>query len=163
MSVNGSIYATEQASGVGGGPRGQVTRLTGPFYTSPTFGVNPNTCLAWRWAATLNADTFIEVPTTNLTSTRNLVTPDNATNFPSAANVRSGVTYGISGALTGTCSVPTAGAVALGVAVDNTTGTAALSPADFWSYSVTTASAVTGSLGQRLAQAARTTDVIAFA
>lgn len=162
MSINGSIYASEFGSGVGGGVRGQVTRLTGPFYTSPTFGVNPNTCLAWRWAATLNADTFIEVPTTNLTSTRNLVTPDNATNFPAASDVRSGVTYGISGALTGTCAVPPAASVAIGVPVDNTTGSATLSPADFWGYSATTASSVTGSLGAKLAKAVTAVDIIAL-
>lgn len=163
MSVNGSIYATETAAGVGGGPRGQVTRLTGPFYTTPTFGVNPNTCLAWRWAATLNANTFIEVPTTNLTTTRNLVTPDNATNFPSASDVRSGVTYGISGALTGTCAVPPAGSVSFGVPVGNTTGTAYVSPADFWGYSLSSAASVAGSVGQKLSRAATPADIVALA
>lgn len=162
MSVNGSIYATEQASGVGGGPRGQVTRLTGPFYTTATFGVNPNTCLAWRWAATLNNNTFIEVPTTNLTSNRNLVTPDNATNFPSAANVRSGVTYGVSGALTGTCVIPPATSVMTGVPVSNTTGSATLSPADFWGYSLSSAASVAGSVGQKLSRAATPADIVAL-
>lgn len=163
MSVNGSIYATEQAAGVGGGPRGQVTRLTGPFYTTATFGVNPNTCLAWRWAATLNTNTFIEVPTTNLTSNRNLVTPDNATNFPSAANVRSGVTYGVSGALTGTCVIPPATSVMTGVPVSNTTGSATLSPADFWNYSLSSAASVAGSVGQKLSRAATPADIVALA
>lgn len=162
MSVTGSIYATEQASGVGGGVRGQVTRLTGPFYTSATFGVNPNTCLAWRWAATLEPNTFIEVPTTNLTSTRNLVTPDNATNFPSASNVRSGVTFGINGALTGTCAVPPAASVAIGVPVSNTTGSATLSPADFWSYSLSSAAGFANSVGQKLSRAATPADIIAL-
>lgn len=163
MSVNGSIFASEQASGVGGGVRGQVTRLTGPFYTSPTFGVNPNTCLAWRWASTLNTNTFIEVPTTNLTSTRNLVTPDNATNFPAASDVRSGVTYGISGALTGTCAVPPAASVAIGVPVDNTTGSAFLTASSLWDYLLSSASAVTGSVGQKLSRTATPADIVALA
>lgn len=47
---------------------------------------------------------------------------------PIAANVRSGVSYG-GGNLTGTCAVPAAGSVALGVPVDATTGTAVLTPA----------------------------------
>jgi hypothetical protein len=47
---------------------------------------------------------------------------------PIAANVRSGVSYG-GGNLTGSCAVPTAGSVALGVPVDATTGTAVLTPA----------------------------------
>jgi filamentous hemagglutinin len=48
--------------------------------------------------------------------------------MPTASNVRSGVSYA-SGALTGTCAVPAAGSVALGVPVDNTTGTAVLTAA----------------------------------
>jgi hypothetical protein len=43
-------------------------------------------------------------------------------------NVRSGVSYNF-GASVGTCAVPPAGSVALGVPVDATTGTAALSAA----------------------------------
>lgn len=48
--------------------------------------------------------------------------------MPAASNVRSGVSYA-SGALTGSCAVPDAGSVALGVPVDATTGTAVLTPA----------------------------------
>jgi hypothetical protein len=48
--------------------------------------------------------------------------------MPAASNVRDGVSYA-SGALTGTCKVPAAGSVALGVPVDATTGTAVLTPA----------------------------------
>lgn len=162
LSVTGSMYASETASAISGGTRGQVTRLTGPFYTSPTFGVNPVTCLAWRWASTLNPNTFIEVPTTNLTSTRNFVTPDNATNFPSASNVRSGTTYGVSGALTGTCVIPPAGSVAFGVPVDNTTGTANVSPADFWSHPLSSAASVAGSVGEKLKKTAIPADIIAL-
>lgn len=44
----------------------------------------------------------------------------------SPANVRSGTAYGTGGALTGTLAVPPANAVASGVPVDNTTGTAAV-------------------------------------
>ena len=49
--------------------------------------------------------------------------------MPAATNVRSGVSYA-SGALVGTCAVPAAGSVSLGVPVDNTTGTAILTQAD---------------------------------
>jgi hypothetical protein len=47
---------------------------------------------------------------------------------PIAANVRSGVSYG-GGNLTGTCAVPAAGSVSLGVPVGSTTGTAVLTAA----------------------------------
>lgn len=62
-----------------------------------------------------------------------------ANDYPLPANVRSGVTYDF-GAKTGTCAVPPAGSVALGVPVDATTGTAvlgggsSLTAADVWSH-----------------------------
>lgn len=57
--------------------------------------------------------------------------------MPAANNVRSGVSYA-SGALTGTCAVPAAGSVALGVPVDNTAGTAVLTPEAVWSAATRT-------------------------
>jgi hypothetical protein len=48
--------------------------------------------------------------------------------MPAAADVRYPVTYGPGGAYTGTCRVPAAASVAYGVPVDNTTGTAVLTP-----------------------------------
>jgi hypothetical protein len=48
--------------------------------------------------------------------------------MPAATDVRSGVSYA-SGALSGSCAVPAAGSVSLGVPVDNTTGTAILTGA----------------------------------
>ena len=127
MLINGVIQASEFAAGVGGANRAQVTLLTGPFLISPTFGVNPIACNAWRWASALNNQTYIEVGTQTLLQKRNLVTPDNATNFPAASNVRSGITYGIGGVVTGTCAVPSPAAVAMGTPVDNTVGTLTIS------------------------------------
>jgi hypothetical protein len=53
---------------------------------------------------------------------------------PIAANVRSGVSYG-GGNLTGSCAVPAAGSVALGVPVDAGFGTAVLTPEAVWGHS----------------------------
>lgn len=72
--------------------------------------------------------------------------------YPAASNVRSGTTYG-NGNFTGTLAVPAAGSVALGVPVDNTTGTAALTPAAVWDY-LTSAATTSGSMGERLKDAA---------
>jgi len=72
--------------------------------------------------------------------------------MPAASDVRSGVNYA-SGALTGSCAVPAAGSVALGVPVDNTTGTAVLSLAsviqDLWA-APTSGMTTAGSIGERL-------------
>jgi len=72
--------------------------------------------------------------------------------MPAATDVRDGVSYA-SGALTGTCAVPAAGSVALGVPVDATTGTAALTPADVWD-TLTSSLTTAGSIGERLKNSA---------
>ena len=67
---------------------------------------------------------------TLLSSTKTLVdAAATAGVIPSASDVRSGVSYN-AGSNIGTCAVPAAGSVALGVAVDNTTGTAILTAAN---------------------------------
>lgn len=60
---------------------------------------------------------------------------------PVPANVRSGTTYGDNNSFTGTMSVPPAAAVQIGVPVDNTTGTAILSVADFSAFVAAAAAA----------------------
>ena len=158
MFVTGSVYASEFDGGVASANRGGLNFLTGPFYTSTTWGVNPIRCVSWRWATNLVNTTFIEVPTSNLAAKRNLVTPDNATNFPAASNVRSGTTYGIGGALTGTCIVPNPASVAAGVGVDNTIGTLTTPTANeirdaVW-QAATSSLTTAGSIGERLKNAA---------
>ncbi len=59
-------------------------------------------------------------------NTNTLYTPGVATGHPAEANVRTGITYGPTNNLTGTCAVPPANTVSLGVPVDNTVGTAQL-------------------------------------
>ena len=86
-------------------------------------------------------------------TTKKTLTDPNATGLmPSAANVRFGTVYN-GGNSTGTMRVPAAGSVALGVPVDNTTGTAALTPAAVWDY-LTSAATTSGSMGERLKDAA---------
>ena len=59
-------------------------------------------------------------------TTNTLYTPGVATGHPATTNVRTGITYGPTNNLTGTCAVPPANTVSLGVPVDNTVGTASL-------------------------------------
>jgi hypothetical protein len=58
------------------------------------------------------------------------VSPDNVTGMAQEADVRLNTIYGFNSELEGTLAVPPATAVGSGVPVDNTTGTASLSPAD---------------------------------
>jgi hypothetical protein len=59
-------------------------------------------------------------------TTNTLYTPGVAIGFPATNNVKTGIAYGPTNNLTGTCAVPPAAAVSLGVPVDNTVGTASL-------------------------------------
>lgn len=91
------------------------------------------------------------------TTKKTLVDANASGLMPAASNVRSGTVYN-GGNSTGTCAVPAAGSVALGVPVDATTGTAALTPAAVWDYA--TASATTsGSMGERLKNSATVASV----
>lgn len=124
----GTVQASTTASGIGAGSNTQITILTGPFLTS-TQGINPVVAARWFWANSNVTPTYYQIRTTNLATIRPLYTADSVGGNPATSNVRSGTVYGPAGELTGTCAVPPAGSVALGVPVDNTTGTAAISAA----------------------------------
>lgn len=81
-------------------------------------------------------------------SKKTLVDTASTSLLPAASDVRFGTTYN-SGATTGTCRVPSAANVLQGVLVDNTTGTALMTPADFWGYATSSAT-TSGSMGERL-------------
>ena len=74
-------------------------------------------------------------------------TSDNSFGQAAITDVRFGTVYA-SGALTGVAYIPSASSVAFGVPVDNTTGTAALTPASVWDHllSAITASSTIGTL-----------------
>jgi hypothetical protein len=74
-----------------------------------------------------------------------------ASYVPAVSDVRLGTVYNSTNN-TGTCAIPAAGSVALGVAVDATAGTAALTPAAVWAY-LTASATTSGSMGERLKNA----------
>jgi len=75
-----------------------------------------------------------------------------AFSMPPVSAVRSGVSFANS-TLTGTCKVPSANSVNIGVPVDNTIGTAFLTPATLFDTSVASLTA-SDSLGARLKNSA---------
>lgn len=85
-------------------------------------------------------------------STKTLSDPaDIAGQVPAQSDVRFGVTYQ-GGSKTGTARIPAAASVAFGVPVDNTTGTAALTPSAVWD-TATSSLTTSGSIGERLKNA----------
>lgn len=105
--------------------------------------------------------TNVSIFRTSSSTFKTLTDPNATATYPTPANVRSGISYA-SGNYTGTLAVPAAGSVALGVAVDNTTGTAVLTPAAVWSYSLATAAGTSGSVGEKLKKTSNTVDLIAL-
>jgi hypothetical protein len=133
---------------------GAINLLTGPFVCSSN-GIVPFFVLRMHYQITSgsyyefrDSSTNGALPPSAAAPATRLVSPDTVVDAPIPANVRDGVSYALN-TLTGTLKVPAAGSVALGVPVDNTTGTAVLTPAAVWDYataSITNAS----SIGARL-------------
>lgn len=128
--VSGTVYA------------GSISTSFGLISTSTTVEVsnveftNGNTPVS-GFVKFKNSAPTITVKKSDNTN-QQLVDPS-TTDIPVIANVRNGITYA-SGALTGALKVPSASSVAVGVPVDNTTGTAIISISDMGallaSYSV---------------------------
>lgn len=150
--MTGNVYAGANSPGiVGGADNTTVVRLTGNLYN-------------WTDGTSAAIVRYLFLESNNMQwnfkkndLTNNILyTPGVNTGHPAEANVRSGVIYGPTNNLTGTCAVPPAGAVSLGVPVDNTTGTAYLSGNDIsaavWDTQTTNLSA-SGSIGERLKNA----------
>ena len=132
---NGLMYVEQFEFGL----RGQ-TPISGPVYIFPS---NRNTLTGYT--------TAVGTPVTyyNTLSVSGLLPP--------VSSVRSGTVYNV-GNSTGTMVVPSASAVQFGIAVDNTTGTAALQPQDVWGYARLSATQV-NSMGDRLRNAATTQSI----
>lgn len=86
------------------------------------------------------------------TTKKTLVDSAAVANYPAASNVRSGTSYNFGNTI-GTLAVPSPSSVAFGVATDNTTGTAVLTPSDVWN-ALTSGMTTSGSIGERLKNAA---------
>lgn len=131
LTVNGTCQSSTTQPAIGPGNTAQITRLSGPFLLGAAGNINPVQAVTWRWAPTL-VPTYMEVATSGGSTRRNLYTADNMPSggYPTAGHVRQSTIYGPSGELTGTLAVPSPSSVALGVATDNTTGTAVLTAAN---------------------------------
>jgi hypothetical protein len=142
----GAAGGTGLAYGLNSNAIGSDTRAEELEYgengAAPTFG-------AVKIVAASNNKCIVELTTS---ARKTLADPSDGTGQANEADVRSGTSYAL-GNKTGTCAVPAAGSVALGVAVDATTGTAVLTPAAVWD-ALTSGMTTSGSIGARLKNAA---------
>jgi len=128
VTISGSITASNSHHGL------ECTNTTGANITlSGSLISAPNGLAATNCAKFLMNPTpstaFVRFAKNGTTTYSDFYTADNSLGQAAPADVRTGTVYA-NGNLTGTCAVPAAGSVALGVPVDATTGTAVLTPAD---------------------------------
>jgi hypothetical protein len=131
LTINGTCTAGSAAPAVSSSNSSATCRFSGPFLLGSNPSINPIYAISWRWAPT-QIPTYYEVVASNGTTKRNLYTADNMPSggYPTQNNTRSGTIYGPNNEFTGTLAVPSPSSVALGVATDNTVGTAILTAAN---------------------------------
>lgn len=127
LNVVGDVSASVSTNGIVSTSAVADVRVSGNLYGSVTGFSAVNSPKLRITPSPVNA--IIRTAQDGVTNFTNFFTADySAFSMPSPSNVRSGSSYA-SGALTGTCHVPSASSVAAGVPVDNTVGTAVLTPA----------------------------------
>jgi hypothetical protein len=116
-----------------------INIMSGPF-VSGIYGIAPFQVTRMNYFRTLGSYYQFRDETTNgaispgaIAPSASLFSPDTIVDSPIPANVRQGVSYAL-GTFTGTLAVPSPNSVALGVATDNTTGSAVLTPDAIWNY-----------------------------
>jgi len=165
LTITGSITAAA-AAGVNNASTATLT-ISGGTYTASTTAnavISTNASSVVRASGSfiyasngfvpINTPKFILLSTPTLAKTRyalngsttyvDMFTADNSLEQAAITDVRFGTVYA-SGALTGVAYIPAASSVAFGVPVDNTTGTAALTPASVWDHllsAITTSSTI---------------------
>jgi hypothetical protein len=147
LNITGSLIAGTGANAVSSTStsatniiRGNLINTNGimAFY-GPDLQLASGNLTTWQFTSSTGTD-------------RTLYTLDQIGDQPSPSNVRTGTSYA-GGSLTGTMVIPPTASVALGVPVDNTTGSAVLNPTyvadEIWNQPTSTLT-VPGSIGERI-------------
>jgi hypothetical protein len=144
--IVGNVVATSATNAFVSSNASAINKISGNI-------INNSNGTAAIYAASYRVD---PVPTNSVIqySNTNMFTTDSLSAFsmPPVSAVRSGVAFANS-TLTGTCKVPSANSVNIGVPVDNAVGTAFLNPATLFDTSVASLTA-SDSLGARLKNSA---------
>ena len=146
INVIGQLQASTTANAISSTSTTATNIFTGPLINSGSR--NAIYCYNVRLYDDVTTRYTIGVSGSNDTIT--LYSPDQVTGVPSGSDVRIGTIYGPGNELTGSMNVPHPNSVSIGVAVDNTTGTALVKPEDIWNIALTSLTS-SNSIGQRLA------------
>lgn len=156
LTVNGNVTASSSAAGISSTSAGATIVVNGNLFNdingtmavnSSRLQISPAANQTWYMTTSGGADRTLY--------TTGLMPPSGG--YPAVGDVRSGVSYG-AGLYTGTCAIPAASNVSLGVPVDTTFGTAVLPitvATQMWAEPVTNLTVV-GSIGERLKNCATT-------
>jgi hypothetical protein len=146
INVIGQLQATTLNNAVSSTSTTATNVFSGPFINSGS----RNAIYCYNVRLYDDNTTRYTIGVSGSTDTISLLSPDQVTGVPSGSDVRFGTTYGPGSELTGSMQVPNPQSVSVGVAVDNTVGTAIANPEDLWNYAITSLTA-SNSIGQRLA------------
>lgn len=157
LKIIGSISAGLNGPAIINTFAGAINIFTGPFISS-SIGIQPLLVTRMHYQRTMgsyyefrdNSTNGALPPSPPAPATR-LVSPDTVVDAPIPADVRDGVSYSL-GTFTGTLKVPSPNSVSFGVPIDDTFGTAVLTPEDVWNAQ-TSAMNTDGSIGKRLKNA----------
>lgn len=149
INVVGQCIASLSSSAVTSTSTTATNIFSGPLINSGS----RNAIYCYNVQMYKNAATSYQIRVSGSNDIITLLSEDQAPGMPITTNVRSGVIYGPTNALTGRMAVPDPRSVSWGVAVDNTTGSAIVKPEDIWNYTLTSLTS-SNSIGQRLASTA---------
>lgn len=149
FTIIGDITATNGVNGFTSSNASATNRLSGSFINSANGSAAIYAAKYILNSTPLNAKTRYAL--NGVSTYVDMFTADNTGLGPATSDVRSGISYG--GGLVGTCAVPAAGSVALGVPVGSGTGTALLTGAAVASAvwdALTSSITTSGSIGERV-------------
>jgi hypothetical protein len=149
INVIGSLNATTTANAIQSTSTTATNIFSGPFINSGS----RNAIYCYNVQMYDNVTTRYEIGVSGSNNTIVLYSPNQVTGVPSGSDVRTGIIYGPNNDLTGSMAVPSAQSVAVGVLIDNTTGSAITKPEDLWNHPLTSLP-ISNSIGQRLSNSA---------
>jgi hypothetical protein len=146
VTVYGPVSSSISAVGVSSTGTTATNLFTGPFFNTGSF----NAVYAYRMQMLEPTSTTWRFDTETAGVSKTLYTSNQLPGVPRENNVRKGTTYNFG--LTGSLPMPDPTTVQLGVATDNTTGSAIMTPQDM--FDVLTENLTTsGSIGKLLTEA----------
>jgi hypothetical protein len=130
INVNGSITAASNTPAIQSTSTSGLVRVTGPLINQG----NMNAVYSPRIQWISSSATYYDIQSETFNQDVILYDPAYPITFPPTSSVRSGSLYGATNQLTGSMIVPVPSDVRYGVPVDNTTGSATLTPQDIFDF-----------------------------